>query len=285
VLKSDRSNQIVPRPTERVTIGKGKKMNRLHLEDFVVLGRTVPEDSKKYGQKICMAGYSPGCDQLLRVYPLMLPIGPNSDANGFVARHQYQLDLRRNPDDTRMESWRVNDEQHPTTTPWDAAPEISKERIIAWLEKKAVRSLSVLNECKLSLGVMLLKRGTWQGLIIPKQSTAAPQHHATLFDDLEDQTVDAPQIARVEHAPYIQFQDGDTTRCLQVREWGAYLLLSNPKYTSQPEALWKAHGYRQDHDLWVIFGNMARYRKNWMIIKTFETTVTKGLFDDLTEDE
>ncbi len=48
-------------------------MNTMTVEDFVVLGRTVPEDSQKYGKKVCMAGYSPSLSQLLRVYPLMMP--------------------------------------------------------------------------------------------------------------------------------------------------------------------------------------------------------------------
>ncbi len=79
-------------------------MNTLHVEDFVVLGRTVPEDSKRYGKKICMAGYSPDLNQFLRVYPLMLPIGDSADSNDFKARHAYSLDLRRNDQDNGIES-------------------------------------------------------------------------------------------------------------------------------------------------------------------------------------
>lgn len=64
-------------------------MNTMHVEDFVVLGRTVPEESKKYGQRICMAGYSLENNQFLRIYPLFVPVGENADTNGFRARYAY----------------------------------------------------------------------------------------------------------------------------------------------------------------------------------------------------
>ena len=61
----------------------------MHVEDLIVLGRTVPEESRKYGQKVCMAGYSAENNQFLRVYPLLVPVGGDADSNGFRARHRY----------------------------------------------------------------------------------------------------------------------------------------------------------------------------------------------------
>ena len=129
----------------------------MRVEDFVILGRTVPEDSKKYGKKVCMAGYSAENNQLLRVYPLLLPVGPDAGTNPFVARHRYAVDLRRNADDTRQESWRVVDERDPTMTPAGAAAEVKKHEVMKWLESRAVPSVKCLNDCKLSLGVLSVK--------------------------------------------------------------------------------------------------------------------------------
>jgi hypothetical protein len=254
-------------------------MNTMHVDDFVVLGRTVPEESKKYGKRVCMAGYSPENNQFLRVYPLRVPVGENADANSFKARHSYSLDLRRNPQDSRAESWRVADEQKPTSTPWDRAAEISKKTVVDWLTKRAVDSIHVLNQCRLSIGVILAKADDWEGIVVPRTQPDASEEHRTLFDDLEDQTdIDANQI---QFAPYIRFRDAHGDHQIQVREWGAYLLLSNPKYSSQPEVLWGAPGYRSGHDLVLVVGNMGNHRGNWLIIKTFEIEqqpVDDGMF-------
>ena len=263
-------------------------MNTLHIEDFVVLGRTVPEDSKKYGQRVCMAGYSKSCNQFLRVYPLMLPVGIHAGMNEFKARHTYTLDLIRNENDSRMESWRVQNELKPTSTDWIMAKEVKKSQLLSWLETKRVDSIQDLNACKLSLGVLLVKRESWRGMICPREDPNPPQYHSSLFEDIQDQTNEEPEIGRVKFAPYFHFSDSASKHELQVREWGAYRLLANPKYADRPESLWGASGYRAGEDLWVVVGNMAKHRRNWMVIKTFEAEEVErpGLFDEVaTADE
>ncbi len=261
-------------------------MNTMHLEDFVALGRTVPEVSKKYGKRVCMADYSPMNNQFLRVYPLMLPVKGNSDANGFKSRHTYAVDLQRNPEDNRSESWRVVDELHPTTTPWDAAPEVSTNSVIKWLEPRAVPTIRALDECRLSIGVMLVKAGSWQGLSQPRDQVDTQPEHRSLFDDLADQVglSGTPEFdpTRVKFAPYIVFSDAGGNHKLQLREWGAFMLLGNPTYADDPDALWNANGYKKDMDTFLVLGNMAKHRKNWLVIKTFQRkpATTNSLFDD-----
>ncbi len=82
---------------------------------------------------------------------------------------------------------------------------------------------------------------------------------------------------------YIRFRDAVSEHRLQVREWGAYQLLAQEAYADRPDSLWNAPGYRSGKDLWIVVGNMTNYRKNWMVIKTFEADA-KGpeLFDDVT---
>jgi hypothetical protein len=266
-------------------------VNTLHVEDFVVLGRTVPEESKKYGKRVCMAGYSAECNQFLRVYPLMVPVGGNAEANGFRARFRYALDLKRNPQDSRTESWRVLNEQQPTSTPWRAAGEVKKEVVLDWLKKRAVPSIHSLDDCKLSLGVIWVKAANWKGLAIPRHEPDPPPEHASLFDDLEDQaTVHAPTFdpTKVKFAPYIRFQDAASEHRLQIREWGAYMLLGQAKYADKPEMLWKAPAYVEGRDIVLVVGNMNNHRKNWLIIKTFQLDEPKkgpSLFDDVNDDE
>jgi hypothetical protein len=255
-------------------------MNTLQVEDFVVLGRTVPEESKKFGTRICMAGYSPGINQFLRVYPLMVPVGENADTNGFRARHVYSLNLRRNDLDNRPESWRLLDENNPTATAWNKAAEAKKSTVTRWLGSREVQSIEALNECRVSLGVLRLKAADWAGEMVPRSDDAMTEAEKTLFDDLADERdIDAN---RIKHIPYIKFTDRRGAHRLQVREWGAYRLLVKPQYAEKPEALWGAAGYRIGHDLLVVVGNMCNYRTNWLIIKTFEVASADdgpGLFD------
>jgi hypothetical protein len=251
----------------------------------------VPEESKKYGKRVCMAGYSAECNQFLRVYPLMVPVGGNAEANGFRARFRYALDLKRNPQDSRTESWRVLNEQQPTSTPWRAAGEVKKEVVLDWLKKRAVPSIHSLDDCKLSLGVIWVKAANWKGLAIPRHEPDPPPEHASLFDDLEDQaTVHAPTFdpTKVKFAPYIRFQDAASEHRLQIREWGAYMLLGQAKYADKPEMLWKAPAYVEGRDIVLVVGNMNNHRKNWLIIKTFQLDEPKkgpSLFDDVNDDE
>jgi len=243
-------------------------MNTMKVEDYVVLGRTVPEDSKRYGKKICMAGFSPENSQFLRVYPLLVPVGENTEANGFRARHVYSLDLRRNPLDNRTESWRVADETHPTSTGWSQASELSKKKIVDWLTRRAVNSISSLNECRLSIGAIIVRAKHWEGTFVQRSTPQADESDRELFENLEVQTdID---FQAIQFVPYIRFGDSAGDHRLQIREWGAYVLLSNPKYAGQPDQLWSAPGYRADRDLVLVIGNMNNHRANWLVIKTFE---------------
>lgn len=238
------------------------------VDDFVVLGRTVPEESRKYGKRICMAGYSSENNQLLRVYPLMVPVGENADTNGFKARHMYSLQLRRNQSDSRTESWRLLDEKHPTATPWAKAIEQPKQRVVDWLAHRAAPSIKALNATRQSLGVIVVEPSEWYGFSRPKDDTSAGDYHTSLFDDLDDQPdID---VNAIRHAPYIRFTDAGGEHNLQVREWGAYRLLSRPEYIDKPEALWGAPGYRTGKSLLLVVGNMSNHRANWLVIKTFE---------------
>jgi hypothetical protein len=243
-------------------------MNTMHVDDFTVLGRTVPEESRKYGKRICMAGYSPENNQFLRVYPLKVPFGENADANGFKARYVYSMDLRRNPTDNRSESWRLADENMPTKTAWGRAAETPTQKVVEWLSKHVTRSIKALNDCRLSLGVLRLEPDEWEGYSIARDAPNASEEHLSLFEDLEDQEgIDANAI---KFAPYIRFTDPDGEHNLQVREWGAYRLLVQPKYADTPDALWSANAYRKDHGKLLIVGNMCNHRSNWLIIKTFD---------------
>jgi hypothetical protein len=247
-------------------------MATLQLDDFTVLGRTFPEESRKYGQRICMAGYSPSMNSFMRVYPLMVPVGDNINKNGFQARHSYDMSLKRNPNDSRLESWRLADDNRPSETPWDKATELRKSDVVKWLNTKLVGSTHDLDLCKLSLGVILLEAGKWDGLLQPRDQYGNDADDAPgLFDQLdEDEELRAKSVV-VRHAAYFKYADGRNgkPRKLQIREWGAYLGLAQA-FADKPEKLWSAPGYNQERSLLVVVGNMCHHRNVWLAIKTFQ---------------
>jgi hypothetical protein len=68
------------------------------IEDFIMLGRTEPTQSKKHGIVVCSAGYSRELQQFVRIYPLPMR------ANPIRAWSQCTIPLRRPTDDNRKES-------------------------------------------------------------------------------------------------------------------------------------------------------------------------------------
>ena len=70
----------------------------MRIDDLIILGRTVPEQSKKYGIKVCSAGYSPEMRSFIRIYPLSVHGKPES-------REMITVDVERSKYDSRNESW------------------------------------------------------------------------------------------------------------------------------------------------------------------------------------
>src|SRR5215471_17278110 len=95
------------------------------IEDFVMLGTTVPEPNSDGRIFVCSAGVSRELDSLMRIYPLARRYAPE---RWTVNRVQ----LERNPRDSRRESW----------------------KLAALLKKYVVPSIAVANERRMSLAVI-----------------------------------------------------------------------------------------------------------------------------------
>ncbi len=141
----------------------------------------------------------------------------------------------------------------------------------------------------MSIGVMRVAAGDWQGVMIPREASETTYSVSSLFDDLDDQAQLLQQgrlISNIRYAPYIHFADAEGEHKLQIREWGAYMLLAQDKYKDKPEALWGAGGYRSNKNLYLVIGNMLNHRKNWLVIKTFEADEPEpSLLDGIEDDQ
>lgn len=229
----------------------------MRIDDFIVLGRTVPEASKRYGKRVCMAGYSPELGRLVRVYPLTID-------NPLRARHQATLELMRNPDDPREESYKLRDAvsaiyQVSEKALW------STSMVCDLAATGCAPSIQVLNAQRRSLGFVRLQG--MPRLVWKERPAVTDTGQLALFDEfVEDLQVtqflvgnDYPRV------PYLAFRDSHGSHCLQLREWGCFEYLR--KHGFAGEGLEQAlHLGRTDEDYYALVGNMAHRRNVWLVI-------------------
>lgn len=236
----------------------------MRVDDFVLLGRTVPEESKKYGHRVCSAGYSFEMDELLRVYPL--PV-----VNHMAQWHVYELELTRNCMDTRKESWTL---PHRTMEDIRAIGcKHPRKDFRHTLDRLKVPSIGMLNERRRSLGIIKLS-GDAQGTFTERNGTCNPSQ-GTLFEYL-DRKFGANTI---DIEPRLWFEDKDGEHCLQVREIGAYEWIRN--HREDAGKLWMNYRINKPNcEVYLLVGNMAHQRNVWLIINVFVFAKdVNGVFD------
>lgn len=235
----------------------------MRIDDFVCLGRTVPETSTKYGVKVCMAGYSEELRSLIRVYPLEI-------ANPVHARSRCVLELERNPNDSRIESWKLHDRRIMSV-----GPQVPTPSVLRFLRGWLSGSIKELNERRVSLGVIEVS-GECQGVFKRREEVVSPDQ-GTLFDMADSH---GSFGAKLDIAPYLSFSDPEEFRhTLQVREWGVYEWVRK----NRPEAssVWDNLSLRDGRPTILVVGNMNNYRNTWLVIKVFKAERESPLlFDD-----
>jgi hypothetical protein len=238
----------------------------MRIDDFICLGRTVPEESKKYGAKVCMAGVSVELGSLMRVYPLPVQ-------NPIKSRHECTLELQRNLQDNRRESWKLKN-RGDSIVLVSEKPAVATEGIRPLLERFQAASIRELNQKRLSLGVLELKecRGYF------RERAAVPHPDQGMLFEVADECFGANAI---DLAPYIEFWDEEGHHHeLQIREWGCYEWIR--KERERASQLWANLGFLTGKRVWAVVGNQANRRTSWLIIKTFlvSSTSQRVLFDD-----
>ncbi len=219
------------------------------IEDFVCLGRTVPEQSKTYGHRVCMAGFSPELGQLLRVYPL--PV-----VNTLRVGRRYVLSLQRNSKDSRHESWKLADR----IALYESTEKVLTHAITEHLEHYISPSIQHLNEQRASLGI--IKADHVQCEFRRRESVKAPEQ-LELFESTD--TCFGANAIHV--APYVRFDDEAGSHCLQLREWGCYEWIR--KHPAQYRQLSQNLGFGEPSSQLMLVGNMCNFRNVWLVIKTW----------------
>lgn len=245
------------------------------LDDFVMLGKTVPEPSADGRVFVCSAGVSRELRQLVRVYPL--------GRAGCPPRWmRCRIHLERNPQDSRAESWKLVGDRSP-----EAIPQINFR--ITQQEKTAhhqradllapfvLGSIREANERRLSL------------CVIHPQRRPSLEFNDNVADDLTSPLLrlftlrDEPLefgSKRFAHNPYLRFRDEDGEHRLQLRDWGVYEFMRKQGDERRFE-LERALHLSDDSSLFV--GNFHNHRNAWCVISVLQSIRRAEPLFDLAE--
>lgn len=243
----------------------------MRLDDFIPLARTVPEESKKYGARTCMAGYSPELSQLIRVYPVLIDAPIKS-------RHRLQLELTRNPDDNRRESFKLLEAEQSILSFGDR-PCVDTDGIFAYAKAMGLSSIPKLNETRASLGFIMAKSASVE--VVARSKFEDPRQ-GSLFDEFLSDAKKHQFVLGNDHdlLPYVTFWDAGGKHSLQIREWGAFEFLRRNQ--DSPSNLLGAYKTGSEREVLLLVGNMSHMRNVWMVLQLWTRQVNKqaGLFEE-----
>ena len=241
------------------------------LDDFVFLGKTVPEPNSDGRVFVCSAGWSRELRSLVRIYPLSRFLAPKTWSVCTVR-------LQRNPRDSRNESFQLFGDRH------DGHAEINHECITAHsdvkpasladeLRKRMCPSIRQANDRRLSLALVRPKNPEVHFEYNP-DSPASPQ--LALFDAPQNM----PEFGskRFAYIPRIHFWDEDGEHDLQLREWGCYEFLRK-----QGEENRHKLNPHLSADSTLLVGNLNNHRTAWVVISVLNglaPTKQRALFGD-----
>jgi hypothetical protein len=233
------------------------------IEDFIMLGKTVPEEQRSDRRVfVCSAGYSRELRQFIRIYPLARTDTPSR-------WHSCRVPLERNPKDSRPESWKIKGDrsadQHcninKTFEIQHKLKNNDQKDVFSSMER-ICNSIQEANERRLSLFVLRPKCIASLEFAENRNSPDHPQ--MWLFDA---QASDEPQGAkRFAFQPYLRFNDEGGSHRLQLRDWGCYEFMR--KFGDD-----RRHELRQTLRLDacppLLLGNMNGHRNTWLVISVF----------------
>lgn len=225
------------------------------IDDFVMLGKTVPEPQSDGRIFVCSAGVSPQMKQLMRIYPLGRYDAPKRWSVN-------EIRLERNRSDSRPESWKrynpsrgAEDDANPdVVTLQREYPRASRAALLA---PYAVGSVKEANARRLSLAVL------------------HPDDYDLGFDHNPD-SPDSPQLAlfdsgkptpqgakRFAYIPRLHFRDEDGEHRLMLRDWGCFEWMRKEGDGRRHELTTGLHLTPSSS---LLIGNFNRHRTSWLVI-------------------
>lgn len=246
----------------------------LVVDDFVMLGKTVPEEDSQGRTTVCSAGFSPQLRSLMRLYPLSRYEAPGRWTTS-TAR------LERNPKDNRPESWKLAGERdrahhdYINRAAFEVGPELPKGSRAELLRPYIVESTSHADAILDRLG-----RHISLAIVQPREmalefeynpdSPDSPQ--MALFDVDEEQS----GAQRFPWIPRLRFEDSQRERPPMLRDWGVYERMRKATdfalWTETDRRCHLIEALHLDPTCSLLVGNFNRHRNRWLVI-----SVLRGL--------
>ncbi len=246
------------------------------LEDFVMLGTTVPEPNSDGRVFVCSAGVSAEYGDLVRLYPLARRNIPHRWG-------KYRVPVERNRKDPRPASFKV-------AGPEDRTPgmhehinekfELVTNRVkdadrIRLLAPYQVGSIEQANARRLSLAVI---QPSAMELDFEHNPASPDSPQLALFDDGREKPSGA---RRFPYIPRIRFKDELRWNHLMLRDWGCYeLMRKHPERRTEMAAFLHLTSSSS-----LLIGNINNQRTAWLIISVLNhIREAPTLFDALPDD-
>lgn len=226
------------------------------LDDFVMLGTTVPEPRSDGRSFVCSAGWSPELRQLIRIYPLARRGAPHRWSVNRVS-------LERNPSDSRIESWKIAGDRSPEhhasiNDGFSQVGTLTPPQRVGIADAATVSSIAEANARRLSLAV-LHPRSTPE--LIFEHNPESPDSPELRLFDLDDRPRDGAR--RFAYIPRLQFGDDDGAHRLMLRDWGVFEFMR--KYGNE-RRMELGRALHLTPDSLLLVGNMSHQRNAWLVI-------------------
>lgn len=234
------------------------------IDDFIMLGKTVPETNSDGRQFVCTAGYSLELRQPIRIYPMARKSCPPRWTMSSVP-------LERNPKDARPESWKIRGDRSIGAHTWiNSVITRIQEKTPPTIQRDIIKALSVpslrhANEKRLSLCV--LAPADIPRIDLERGETAQMTPTPDMFGD----TKELPVSQRFNWHPRLRFVDEMGHRHdLMLRDWGCYELMRKHGDVS---ALSIDEALNLTTAPPLLCGNLNSFRNSWLVISVFSGTV------------
>lgn len=222
------------------------------LEDFTILGTTVPEWRRTDGRIfVCSAGISPTYGGLVRIYPLSWIGAPRR-------WRTYRVPVERNPKDSRAESFKISGDRSAENHLYinDVFQEcgtMSPPSRMTLLSDYIVGSIKEANERRLSLAILQPEFGDIE--FTPTNAIESPE-----LSPFVNRT---PTGAKAfPYIPRLHFDDDLGHHRLQIRDWGCFEWMR--KHPGHHDELRSNLHLGSKSSLLV--GNFCNQRTIWLII-------------------
>jgi hypothetical protein len=241
------------------------------LQDFIMLGKTIPEPNSDGRIFVCSAGVSPELRSLVRLYPLSRMQAPRRWSVN-------EVPVERNPRDSRIESFCLKGNRDPDnhTHINGLFRELRRmprtERDIA-IAPYRVSSIAAANDSRRSLAILEpdgVARLDFEECI---GSPSSPQLSLFAEDETEKLELGARRFA---YQPRLMFRDAGGWHDLQLRDWGVYEFMRKQGDSRRYEL---NDACRLASRPMLLVGNMNGHRNVWLIISIlFPVAAQSDLF-------